>query len=431
MVNKDRQPSAAKRVTCSVRSEYGRLRAVLVNRPSGEIDRLAPGNKARLLFEDIPYLTRMQAEHDQFVELLRGEGVEVLYFRELLQDLLNMEKYRRQLVLTACDNALQSGLGSVLLDYYSESELCSILIEGLTARELEKRTDFEVAPRIVIDRRGHRIQPPSEEFQDPFLIAPLPNLYFMRDPGLIFQDGFISTKMHFEARVRESILMRAVVEHHPGFAGTPVWYGNTVAEDRPFTIEGGDVIVISGRSVAIGASQRTRPETIRHVALRLFRQHLVDRVYAVPIPSARAYMHLDTVFTIIGHGVIITYPRVMDDIVGVKRYEPIYAQNDEVFAAAIDEPRSFIDVLSDEFGRRVEIVQTGRGNERDAAREQASDGTNVLAIDSGVAVTYDRNRRTNEALADVGVRVLTFDGSELVRGLGGPRCMTMPLWREP
>jgi arginine deiminase len=121
----------------------------------------------------------------------------------------------------------------------------------------------------------------------------------------------------------------------------------------------------------------------------------------------------------------------MNEVVGVRRYEPMCGEGDEIHTMLIEERRPFRKILADEFELRdIEPIETGGGNERDAAREQAADGTNVFAIREGVVVTYDRNVKTNRALKDAGATVLEFDGSELVRGLGGPRCMTMPLLRE-
>lgn len=428
--NDEQGKADGRKIPLKIKSEFGRLRAVMVHRPGPEIDRLTPSNKYQLLFEDIPFLERMQKEHDEFVRLMRKEDIEVLYFHELLQQVLKDERVCRKLVMSCCRYAQYPGLASALLEHYSTAEIGNILLEGITAKELEVTTSFEITPRIVVDRKGRRIVLASEDQSDPFLIAPLPNMYFMRDPGVVFDSGFVSTKMHFDARVRETMLLREVLTRHPLFAGTPIWYGAGTDEDRPFTIEGGDVIVISERAIAVGASQRTRPETIRRFAQRLFEQHLVDRVYEVPIPANRAYMHLDTVFTIIDRARVVTYPRVMDEVVGIRRYEPVYADDDTVVAFWVEERRSFVDVLGDEFGAKLEIVQTGDGNERHAAREQASDGTNVLALAPGLVITYDRNRKTNEALEKVHAKVIDFDGSELVRGLGGPRCMTMPLWRD-
>jgi arginine deiminase len=233
--------------------------------------------------------------------------------------------------------------------------------------------------------------------------------------------------MHYAERIRETVMVRAVLEDHPDFAGNPVIYGGTgrPTEDRPFTIEGGDVIVLNREAVLVGVSERTRSETVRVLAERAFDRGPVRRIYEIPIPTQRTFMHMDTVFTIIDRGVVVWYPGVMEQIECIDRISP----GGPGGVSRTRETRSLSRILGDEFGTELRVIRTGGGDEHYASREQRTDGTNILAVAPNVACTYRRNVRTIAAMEKAGVHVIAISGSELVRGLGGPRCMTMPLCR--
>jgi arginine deiminase len=412
---------ANKRIEVDVRSEYAPLKTVLVHRPGLEIDRLTPDNMGTLLFEDIPYLPEMQKEHDTFVGQMQAKGIEVLYLEDLLLEILKKEEHRIKLVNLSCSFSVPSLATLILDNIETPQEIMDVLFHGLTAKEFFEKTNIRLAP--------------DDPLLDPFLLDPIPNAYFSRDPAASLCSHIISCKTHYSARVRETLLVREVFCKHPRFAGLEFIYGEEGGEDRPFTLEGGDIIIINSKAVAIGRSQRTRAASIAALAKRLFTKGLAERVYEIPIPDKREYMHLDTVFTIVDEGLVVAYPEVMSDVKRVVRYEPIIQPfTKEMGAISFEENRTFNDILKDEFGH-LTVINTGSGREergylRYAAREQRADGTNVFAIAPGVVITYDRNTHTNEALKAVGVTVIPTPGSELVRGLGGPRCMTMPLRRE-
>lgn len=398
-----------------IQNEFDQLEAVLVHRPGLEIDRLTHENMKRFLFEDIPFLKRMQEEHDEFVDVMRERDVKVVYLEKLLKDLLSDTSVKEKLIDNICRTENVPGIAADLLNesVFPNEKLLEVLFAGITSKEYQKLTG-----------RG---APPTG--RDSSLLQPIPNAYFSRDPAVVVGGAVISCKMHYAERVRETILTRAVLEHHQEFAGQPIAYGGTSepTEDRPFTIEGGDVLVLSDETVFVGVSERTRSETIERIAKKIFQLGQIKRVYEVPIPTERTFMHLDTVFTCVDDHTVVWYPGVMEHIKYIHHYE----LDDSGKVIRQPDDRSLVDILSDEFEKEVRIIRTGGGDEHYASREQRTDGTNTLAIAPRVACTYERNTRTIAAMEEAGIECVSIQGSELVRGLGGPRCMTMPLRRVP
>lgn len=398
-----------------VSNEYDPLEVVLVHRPGDEIDRLTHENMRSFLFEDIPYLARMQDEHDEFVDEMRDRGVRVLRLADLLRELLDRSpEARTKLVTQVCTTENATGIQDDLLDTsrVPSERLLHFLFAGITHGEYHALTG-RAAPSGALARQ--------------FILRPVPNAYFSRDPAVVIGRAAISCKMHFVERVRETIVTRAVLEHHPEFAGHRIAYGGSDSprDDRPFTIEGGDVIVLNEEAVLVGISERTRLETIEILARRIFEIGKTTRLYGVPIPSERTFMHLDTVFTIVNRGMVVWFPEVMENI----KYLQFCRQSPAGGLERTVLERSLADVLTDEFGVPLIVIRTAGGDEHYAAREQRTEGTNILAVAPGVACTYERNARTIAAMERAGVEVVRIAGSELVRGLGGPRCMTMPLRR--
>ena len=397
-------------------NEYNPLEIVLVHRPGEEIDRLTHENMKAFLFEDIPFLTRMQDEHDEFVDEMRERGVKVFHLEKLLRQVLDAQPdVRRKLIDQVCTAEQAGGIAADLQDTAKcpTNALLSILFRGLTHGEYQEMVG-KPAPTAGLTRQ--------------YILRPIPNAYFSRDPAVVTGNSVISCKMHYVERIRETILTRAVLEHHPEFAGHRIVYGiaDSPHDDRPFTIEGGDVIVVNEEAVLVGVSERTRLETIDILAKSIFGEGRIKRLYGIPIPSERTFMHLDTVFTIVDRGMVVWYAGVMDQIKFVSLFQP---DGGGGVLQKIEE-RSLPQILSDEFGCEVTIIRTGGGDEHYASREQRTDGTNILAIAPRVACTYERNARTIAAMEKAGVDVVKVVGSELVRGLGGPRCMTMPLRRS-
>ena len=258
----------------------------------------------------------------------------------------------------------------------------------------------------------------------PYYINPLPNLYFTRDPGAIIAEGMAVNAMKTAARSRETLILDYIRRYHPLFGASELlWYS---PEDGD-SIEGGDILVLGSETVAVGCSIRTSSEGIEKLAGRLFQGDSgIREVLVLQIPNARAYMHLDTVFTMLTEDKFTIFSGVAERI-RVFRLTPGKGENlriqpEDTLTGAL---KSALNLPA------VQLIQSGGGDNFAAAREQWNDSTNTLALAPGVVVTYRRNVHSNSTLRQHGIEVVEIEGSELVRGRGGPRCMSMPLDRAP
>jgi arginine deiminase len=398
-----------------VTSEIGSLREVVLHRPGLELRRLTPANKDELLFDELVWINKAQEEHDAFAEVLRGEGVRVRYFHRLLAETVAVPA-ARQAAIDGVATADTCGVELVdrvreHLDDFDDDTLATYLLGGLTVGEV---------PGAGKGFAGGVLGPTA------FLVPPLPNAVFTRDPSAWIGGGIMLSPMQRQARRAERLLWRLVYQHHPDFAGLAkaVWYGEADRDYFPATIEGGDVLVLSESCVAIGVSERSHPFAVENLAASLFSHGTVERVLAVDLPKTRGTMHLDTVVTVVDADAVVMWPRVRGAT--VHRLEPGVGGGP---MRVTPEP-DLVAALGDGLGvDRLRVVSTGE-DEVLADREQWDDGNNTLALRPGVVVAYERNVDTNERLREGGIDVLEIPASELPRGRGGPRCMSCPVLRD-
>lgn len=401
-----------------VGSEIGKLKRVMLHRPGKELDRLTIENKDDLLFDDIPWLEEAQKEHDAFAELLMDNGAEVVYFRNCLAHILREEEIRSQLLddvlaLEALDLPLSTALKKELMGV-DPTDLAEYLISGLTKKESE---DFLGNCASLVFKN---LEPEG------FLIRPLPNLYFQRDPYSFVKNGVIISVMTYPARRREPLYAKYIFQYHPYFEDVQILFGDEDRDTYPYTIEGGDVHVYSEDVAAIGISQRTSAGTVQIVGRRLAQKVGIKTLLAVAIPKTRAYMHLDTVLTMVDRDAFTIYPGVTSQM---KIWELRYDEGGNLLA--IDESPNLVECLQKNLHiDNLRLIETGGGDPIAAARDQWNDGTNTFAIAPGVVVTYRQNVVSNSVLRENGIKVFEIKGAELGRGRGGPRCMSMPLCRE-
>ncbi|MEB3967878.1 arginine deiminase [Mycobacterium ulcerans] len=392
-------------------SEVGTLKVVILHRPGTELRRLTPRNSDQLLFDGLPWVSRAQEEHDQFAELLRSRGVEVLLLSELLTEALHSGAARMQGVAAAVDSRrLGIPLAQELSAYLRGLDpvrLSHVLTAGMTFNELpaDARTDVSLVVRMHHDAD--------------FVIEPLPNLLFTRDSSIWIGPRFVIPSLAMRARVREASLTDIIYAHHPRFTGIRRAY-----ESRTAPVEGGDVLLLAPGVVAVGVGERTTPAGAEALARSLFDDDLAHTVLAVPIAQRRAQMHLDTVCTMVDVDKVVMYANVVDELTAFT----IERQPDGV---TISDAAPFVEAAVRAMGiEKLQVIGTGI-DPVVAEREQWDDGNNTLALAPGVVVAYERNAQTNARLEAAGIEVLTIGGSELGTGRGGPRCMSCPVARDP
>lgn len=399
-------------------SEIGKLRKVLLHRPGDEIENLTPDLMKRLLFDDIPYLKVAREEHDAFADVFRKNGVEVKYLENLIAETLEDRTLRDIFIDEFISEAgiknkfRMDQVKDFYLSFESNQDMIDKMIAGIRRDELKPSLMKSLADLVEMDY--------------PFVVDPMPNLYFTRDPFSTIGNGIALNKMRTVTRCRETIFSKYVFKYHRDYKNSdiPFWYDR----DMKNAIEGGDVLVLNENVIAIGISERTDSDAIETIARNIFSDgQPFKTILAFDIPKERAFMHLDTVFTMVDHNVFTIHPEIEGPLTvysltrserkGEYRIEREYQTLETILSKYLE-----VDT--------VKLIRCGGKRGIDAGREQWNDGSNTLAIAPGEVVVYSRNHVTNRLLESEGIKLHEIPSSELSRGRGGPRCMSMPLYRD-
>lgn len=399
-----------------VHSEIGPLKKVMLHRPGKELENLMPEYLDRLLFDDIPYLKIAQEEHDAFAALLRKQGSEVVYLEDLVEESIMDEAVRQ--------NFIHDVLREANLSTTRETEIMTEYFSSLPVGDMIDKMMAGVRKSDVEQFEGHTLSDFIRHVRSdyPFVMDPMPNLYFTRDPFAAVGNGVTIHKMFSETRRRETVFAAYIFSHHPLYKNTKIWYDRN--EDS--SLEGGDILILNKETVAIGISQRTHESAIEKFAENLLSEESdFQKILAFNIPKERTFMHLDTVFTMVDYNVFTIHPNILKDI------DVFVIERKDGQIRIRFENGTVEDILKEHLQLdEVKLILCGSNSMIDAAREQWNDGSNTLAIAPGEVVVYERNHVTNAILQEAGIRIHEIPGSELSRGRGGPRCMSMPLIRE-
>lgn len=401
----------------NVNSEIGKLKKVMLHRPGQELENLMPEYLDRLLFDDIPYLRIAQEEHNSFADILRQHDVEVVYLSDLVEESIVNQDVRDQLIAELIDDAsiTTSRERDILTDYFRSLDTKTMIAKMMAGI---RKTEIQ---QVEGKSLGDFLRNLNNDY--PFVLDPMPNLYFTRDPFASIGNGVSIHKMFTETRHRETLFAKFIFQYHPLYKDTQVWYDR----DENFSLEGGDILILNQETIAIGISQRTHENAIEKFAQKVLNEEShFKKILAINIPKQRTFMHLDTVFTMVDYDKFTIHPNIMRDM------DVFVIERDQNRRIKITQETSSLEEILKRHLHldKVTLIKCGSNSVIDSAREQWNDGSNTLAIAPGEVIVYSRNYVTNEILQENGVKTYVMPSSELSRGRGGPRCMSMPLIRE-
>lgn len=399
----------------NVQSEIGELKKVLLHRPGKELENLTPKRLKSLLFDDIPWLDKAIEEHDAFAQIFKDAGVEVLYLVDLVRETLDQdESLKIQFIKQFIEEAsiTSDTMKEIVFNYLFSMTSTKVMVE--TTMGGIRKTDIPDFSKRTL----------SDFIRDyPFVTDPMPNLYFTRDPFAIIGEGVSLSKMYSHTRSRETIYGEYIFKYHQQYGQSDLYYDRY----QNTSLEGGDILVLSDKILAIGVSERTHPTAIERLAKNIFYQFETsfDTILAFDIPKKRAFMHLDTVFTQVDKDIFLVHNDMQHTM---HAYAITKADGQKLSVKPIEDKLEKI--LSDYLNEDVKLVKCGGDDSVAGDREQWNDGANTIVIRPGEVIVYERNHITNDLLISLGVKVHTMPSSELSRGRGGPRCMSMPFERK-
>jgi arginine deiminase len=405
-----------------VTSEIGPLRSVICHTPGPELLAVTPSTKEDFLYDDIIDLESATREHKRFKTIV-SRFAEVHEVRDLLSDVLDLPEGRRFLIERVMDVAQSEPLGR-WMEGLESGELVRLFIEGQAMEE------GPLARLLNVES---------------YAIPPLPNLFFTRDAAMVVGEGVIIGAMRYTVRWTEEVLMKALFAFHPELRNAGLIYDGSEERRAGYTMEGGDVHVLRPDTVIMGLSQRSSPGAFDGLTAELSKRHGIEHVIVVVLPSDRAMIHLDMVFTMVDREHAVVFPPAF---VGPDRHPVLYFRSGR--RGGMQEMPNLFAALR-QVGLPLEPIFCGGERRNFQEREQWTSGCNFVAVRPGVVLGYSRNERTyremerqagfqivdgtafltgDVELADGDRAVLTFEGAELVRGGGGSRCMTLPVLRE-